>query len=228
MAGAATLCSTFLFSQLLFSQDMTAILVSQGQQTQTQGMPTQQSPSSPTSPNAQNSVQDSAPDAGDVGQTMKDKMFLRKAAAGGVAEVQLGQLAAQKGGSDDVKAFGQKMVDDHTKLNNDLAPVADALGVRLPKAMNKEDQAEYDKLNGLSGSDFDMEYLSFMVKDHHKDLREFRNEAGSTADPTLREAVENGEKVIHEHMVMVDKLAREKGVPMPTRNANRPPPPPGS
>jgi putative membrane protein len=188
--------------------------------TQTQPMRPQQQ-GTPTS-----SMQDSAPNAGDVGQAMKDKMFLRKAAQGGMAEVKLGQLATEKGSSEDVKSFGQKMVDDHTKLNNDMAPIADSMGVRLPKDLNKEDQTEYDKLSALSGNDFDMEYLSFMVKDHHKDLREFRQEEASTTDPTLKAAVANGTKVIHEHMVMVDKLAREKGVPMPQRGGNKAAPTP--
>jgi putative membrane protein len=184
----------------------------------------------PTRPQQQgtptSSMQDSAPNAGDVGQAMKDKMFLRKAAQGGMAEVKLGQLAVQKGSSEDVKSFGQKMVDDHTKLNNDMAPIADSMGVRLPKDLSKDDQVEYDKLNALSGNDFDMEYLSFMVKDHHKDLREFRQEEASTTDPTLKTAVEGGAKVIHEHTVMVDKLAREKGVPMPQRGGNKAAPAP--
>ena len=183
-------------------------LMAQGA-SQTQPNPPQQAPASSTA------IQDSATNAGDVGQTMKDKIFLRKAAQGGMAEVKLGQLAAQKANGDDVKAFGQKMVDDHTKLNNEMAPIADSMGVRLPKDLNKEDQAEYDKLNALSGNNFDMEYLSFMVKDHHKDLREFRQEAASTTDPTLQTAVANATKVIHEHTVMVDKLAREKGIPVP-------------
>ncbi|NYF52522.1 DUF4142 domain-containing protein [Tunturiibacter gelidoferens] len=182
---------------------------------QTQPNRAQQAPASATA------IQDSSTNSGDIGQTMKDKIFLRKAAQGGMAEVKLGQLAAQKGSSDDVKAFGQKMVDDHTKLNNDMAPIADSMGVRLPTNLNKEDQAEYDKLNGLSGNDFDMEYLSFMVKDHHKDLHEFRQEAASTTDPTLQTAVNNATKVIHEHSMMVDKLAREKGVPMPPDGGNK-------
>jgi putative membrane protein len=187
-------------------------LMAQGA-SQTQPNQPQQAPAASTA------IQDSATNAGDVGQTMKDKIFLRKAAQGGMAEVKLGQLAAQKGTGDDVRAFGQKMVDDHTKLNNDMAPIADSMGVRLPKDLNKEDQAEYDKLNSLSGNNFDMEYLSFMVKDHHKDLREFRQEAASTTDPTLQTAVANATKVIHEHSVMVDKLAREKGIPVPQRGS---------
>jgi putative membrane protein len=183
--------------------------------------PGQQAPSTPA-------LQDSAPNAGDLGQVMQDKMFIRKAAEGGIAEVKLGQLAVQKGGSDEVKALGQKMVDDHTKLNSAMAQVADSMGVMLPKTMNKDDQAEYDKLDKLSGNDFDVEYLTVMVKDHHKDLHEFRMEAASPADQTLHEAVVKAETVIHEHAVMVDKLARARGVPVPAHVGNHPAPAPTS
>lgn len=150
-------------------------------------------------------------------QMMKDKMFLRKAAAGGMAEVQLGQLAADKASSPDVKAFGQKMVTDHTALNNDMKPIAESMGVMLPKKIKKEDQAEYDKLNGMSGDDFDKEYLAYMDKDHHADMREFRAEATTVQDPTLKAAVDKGYKVVREHTQMVDKMAKDKGLPVPER-----------
>jgi putative membrane protein len=201
-----------------------------GQSNQTQ--PGQPGPSNQPQPgpgqqqNARPSMQDSVGSSGDHAQTIKDKMFLRQAAEGGMAEVQFGQLATQKGGSDDVKAFGQKMVDDHTALNKEMGDVADTAGVMLPKHVNKEDQAEYDKLNGLSGDEFDTEYLTLMVKDHHKDLREFRMESASTQDPALREAVVKGQRVIHGHLVMVDKLAKSKGIEVPGRGGTKPPPTP--
>ncbi len=187
-------------------------------------------PASSTQPNVPQqtrpSMQDSTGISSEPIDTMKDRMFLRKAVQGGLAEVQLGQLAAQKASSQDVKDFGQKMVTDHTALNNEMATVADALGVMLPKKLSKEDQAEYDKLNAMSGDDFDKEYLAFMVKDHHKDLREFRTESVSASDATLKEAVDKGSKVIYEHMKMVDKLARDKGVSMPSRPGKPQTPPP--
>jgi putative membrane protein len=71
-----------------------------------------------------------------------------------------------------------------------------------------------------------MEYLSFMVQDHHKDLRAFRIEAASPTDPALHDAVVKAENVIHDHKVMVDKLARAKGVPIPARGGNKPAPAP--
>ena len=209
--GTITISPTLLLAQF----DPTAIPASQTQPNRSG----QQAPST-------TAIQDAGPHAGDVGQIMQDKMFLRKAAEGGIAEVKLGQLAAQKGSSDEVKAFGQKMVDDHTKMNSEMAEVADSLGVMLPKSMNKEDQVEYEKLNGLSGNDFDMEYLSFMVKDHHNDLHEFRMEAASRADPTLRDEVVKEEGIIHDHTVMVDKLARAKGIPIPAHGGHKPTPAP--
>jgi putative membrane protein len=209
--GAALLLPVSLLAQF----DPTAVPASQTQANR----PQQQSPST-------TAMQDSGPNAGDVGQGMQDKMFLRKAAEGGLAEVEFGQLAVQRGASEEVKTFGQKMVDDHTKLNLEMAKVADGMGVRLPKSMNKDDQTEYDKLKTLSGNDFDMEYLAFMVKDHHKDLHEFRMEAASSTDPALHEAVVNAQNIIHDHTVMVDKIARAKGVPLPPRGGNRPSPSP--
>ncbi len=100
-----------------------------------QGIPTQDQPTSQQSsqqqqqPNVNHSamageMQDSAPNSGVSGQMMKDKIFLRKAAEGGLAEIQLGQLAAQKGSSQDVRDFGAQMVKDHTDLNDALKPIA--------------------------------------------------------------------------------------------------------
>lgn len=211
LLGTLTISPALLLAQF----DPTSVLASQTQPNRPQQLP----PST-------TSIQDSAPNSGDVGQVMEDKIFLRKAAEGGIAEVKLGQLAAQKASSDDVKAFGQKMVDDHTRMNDEMAQVADSLGVMLPKSMNKEDQAEYDKLNGLSGNDFDIEYLSFMVKDHHKDLHAFRIEAASRADPTLRDEAVKAGGVIHDHTVMVDKIARAKGIPIPAHGRHKPAPAP--
>ena len=175
---------------------------------------------------ATTSMQDSVGNAGDVGQIMKDKMFLRAAAESGIAEIKFSQLALEKSTTDDVKTFGQKMIDDHTQLNAAMSPVADAMGIRLPKEMNKEDQAAYEKLYTLSGSDFETAYLTQMLKMHHKSMRNYRIEANSVTEPQLSDFVAKGEHTIHEHLVMVNKLARDKGVPMPERAGKHAPPPP--
>ena len=158
-------------------------------------------------------AQDSSTNGGTVDANhMKDKIFLRKVAEGGLAQVQLGQLASQKASSSEVKKFGQKMVDDHTTLNSELGPLAQEMGLKAPGRMNKMDQAEYDKLNGLSGADFDKEYLTFETEGHRKDLREFKREELSTTDPALKDAAGQGEKMIAGHLRMIEKLDAANGV----------------
>ncbi len=175
-------------------------------------------PSSQTTPGVRRETAAGDPDgsqsggAGTDAQGMKDKIFLRKAAQGGLAEVQLGQLASQKASSEDVKQFGQRMVTDHTRLNETMKPIADSLGVMVPTKLNKMDQAEYDKLNGMSGEEFDKEYLAYMTTDHHKDLKEFQSESESGGDPALKEAAANGLKVIARHTRMVERLDAAHGV----------------
>ncbi len=142
----------------------------------------------------------------------QDKTFLTKASEGGMAEVQLGQLAAQKGNSQKVRAFGQKMVTDHTMLNNEFKPFADKDGVPPPTSLSPEDQALYDKLNGLSGADFDKAYVAHMEADHDKDLQAFKQEAAMTQDPQLKLAVIRGEKVIEQHHRIIDKIGTQMGV----------------
>jgi len=168
-------------------------------------------------PNPMRSEPDSTAVPGVSHEEMQERMFLQRAAEGGTAEVQLGKLAVEKASADDVKAFGQKMVDDHTQLNNQMAPLAESKGVALPRKMGKADQAEYDKLAGLSGEAFYKEYVAYMVKDHHEYLREFRTAAMNTNDPDMKMALDKAAKVIREHMVMADKLAREKGLSTPGR-----------
>jgi putative membrane protein len=144
--------------------------------------------------------------------TDQDKTFLMKASQGGMAEIQLGQLASEKGHSAKVKAFGQKMVTDHTALNNSLKPFADKDGVPPPSGLSADDQAEMDKLNGLSGADFDKEYVAYMMKDHKHDQMAFKEEVSSTQDPKLKMAVEHGLKVVDQHLAMIDRIGASMGV----------------
>jgi putative membrane protein len=173
--------------------------------------PMQQNPTA-GQPNSMPNSQMAPPDGG---TQLQDKVFLQKASEGGMAEVQLGQLAAQKGNSAEVKQFGQKMVEDHTRLNEQMKPIADTLGVNAPKHLSKADQAEYDKLSGLSGDAFDQEYITDMVKDHRKDLHEFRREETATSNPDLKQAVSQAEQVISQHLSMIQGIAQQKGIQVP-------------
>jgi putative membrane protein len=108
-----------------------------------------------------------------------DVSFMKKAAADGIAEVELGKLAQRKAARDEVKQFATRMVEDHGKANEELKKVAAAHGVELPAAMDKRHQKALDRLGRRVGPEFDRDYMKAMVKDHKKDVDEFREHARS-------------------------------------------------
>lgn len=115
-----------------------------------------------------------------------DQTFMNKAAQGGMAEVKLGSLAKDHAKSQSVKDFGQRMVDDHTKANEELKSLAAKKNVTLPTDVDAKDQAIYDRLAKLNGAAFDKAYMRDMVTDHRKDVSEFRHEAASGKDPDVK------------------------------------------
>ena len=146
-------------------------------------------------------------------QMMKssDSMFAMKAAQGGMAEVKLGQLAADKATSPDVKAFGQQMVDDHSKANNDLKSVAASENMTLPSDVNAKQQAMYDKLSKMSGTAFDKAYVNDMVKDHEEDVKDFQKEANNGKDPKIKEFASTTLPVLQGHLTKIKSIQSGMG-----------------
>ena len=141
-----------------------------------------------------------------------DKSFVKNAIEGGNAEVELGQLAEQRGISDDVKVFGKKMVDDHTQLGEQMKTVAGQIGVTPPKTIPPTEKALEIKLKMLSGDDFDRAYIKAMVKDHEEDLAAFKKETAQGSSPAVKSAAEQGEQVISSHLVMIRQLAQAHNI----------------
>ncbi|HEV7681521.1 MAG TPA: DUF4142 domain-containing protein [Pyrinomonadaceae bacterium] len=115
-----------------------------------------------------------------------DRTFMMEAATGGMAEVEMGQMAAAKGQSAKVKSFGQRMVRDHSKANAELKQLAMHKGVTLPAELTPEQMIGKEKLSNLSGADFDREYMMMMVADHDKDVKAFADKSSNAADPDLK------------------------------------------
>ncbi|MGA2850210.1 MAG: DUF4142 domain-containing protein [Terracidiphilus sp.] len=141
-----------------------------------------------------------------------DKHFVTAALRGGMAEVELGKLAAEKGASDDVKQFGQKMVTDHTQLGEQMKQVAQQIGATQPSAMSPADLALEAKLKLLSGNAFDRAYIQAMVKDHEDDLGDFNKEIANGSSTAVTDAAREGAKVIQEHLDMIKKIAQNNNL----------------
>ncbi len=146
-----------------------------------------------------------------------DRMFVTKAMQGSIAEVQLGQLTLQKSNNDQVKQFAQRMIDDHTKLNDQMKPVAQQLGVAVPEQVSKKDRNTMAKLQALSGPAYDQAYIRDMVKDHKQDLSEFQTEASSGQDQTVKDAAAQGSKLIAQHLQMAQQMAKDQNVTMASK-----------
>jgi putative membrane protein len=148
-------------------------------------------------------------------QNFGDQAFVTKAMEGGIAEVELGKLAADKSQSQDVKQFAQKMVNDHSQMGDKwFKPVAKEIGVSEPKGPSKKDKKLIEKLQGLSGQEFDTEYIQAMVKDHKEDLKDFQTEAEAAQDPNVKQIAEQGSKVISQHLQMIEQIAQNHNVPI--------------
>jgi putative membrane protein len=173
-------------------------------------------PGNPQQSGQPSSMHDSLGAPGQTGQEMMDKQFVRNAAESDISDEQLGKLATAKG-SPAVQTLAQKLVDDHTAMNKDLDAVADSLGIMLPKKMNKDHQKEYNKLNGLSGKDFDTEYLTYTATAHYEDLHTFHMEASVAANQDLSAEVVKEMGTMHQHLGLIQNTAKDEGIALPPR-----------
>jgi putative membrane protein len=136
----------------------------------------------------------------------QDHEFMTKAAMGGMAEVQLAQMAQQKAASQEVKDYARKLEQDHTKANEKLKAIAQERQVSLPSDIGPEHQQMVSKLNNLSGAEFDRAYIKMMVSDHKKDVKEFEREANRSMDTDLKEFASSTAPTLREHLTAAQQL----------------------
>lgn len=149
-----------------------------------------------------------------------DHDFLMDAAMGGLMEVELGRMAAQQGTSDAVKQFGQRMVDDHSKANQELMSLASSKGMTLPTDLDEKHRKEVTKLSGMSGAEFDRAYSRLMLSDHTKDVSEFEKQSTRGTDPDLKAFAAKTLPTLQEHLQMARALPGNEGGMRSNRNGN--------
>jgi putative membrane protein len=103
--------------------------------------------------------------------------FLKKAIEGNFAEVEMGKLAQQNGQNDNVKKFGQTLIDDHSAANQKAMDAARSMGMTPPDGPNAKQKADYNKMSKMSGAQFDRDFATHMVMDHEKDIAEYKKGA---------------------------------------------------
>jgi len=138
---------------------------------------------------------------------LNDEKFVEKAAEGSLAEVEFSKLALQKSQTQQVMNFAQKMVEDHTAASMELKGIAQSEKLPVPTTMNSEHQAEFTRLNQLTGAEFDKAYIDAMHADHDKDVALFAAAAASEKiDPKLQGFAQRTLPVLRSHLRHVESL----------------------
>jgi putative membrane protein len=138
---------------------------------------------------------------------MADKNFVTTAAVGGMYEVEAGKLAAEKATDPAVKAYGQKLADDHAKANEELKQIAQAHGMALPSELPAAKKQALDKLRKASGAQFDRQYVQQVGRhDHQEDISAFEKAAKDAKDPQLKAFAQKTLPTLREHLAQAKTL----------------------
>jgi putative membrane protein len=140
-----------------------------------------------------------------------DAMFMRHAAAASLAEIQAGRIALGKASSAQVKQLAQRIIDDHTKANDQLMSIAQRKQVSLPSAPMPMQKQEADHLKTLSGAEFDRAYAQAMVTDHRKAIKMFGMESQNGTDPDLKQFASATLPALKQHLQMAEEIAGSGG-----------------
>jgi putative membrane protein len=131
-----------------------------------------------------------------------DQAFVMNAARGSMAEVDLGKLAADKASSQQVKDYGQRMVDDHGKANDELKTLAQTKNITLPTDLSAKDKAQHARLSNLSGAAFDRAYMQATITNHRTDVNEFRQASKMGKDADIKAFASKTLPTLQDHLKM--------------------------
>jgi len=138
--------------------------------------------------------------------SQQDKNFIKDAAEGGMAEVELSKIA-EKSQNPEVKRFAERMVHDHTAANTELTGIATGLGIEMPNKLDAEHQRIRDQLSGMHDRAFDQQYMQVMVNDHDQAVKLFREEDTAGHDAELKRFAQKTLPTIEQHQKMAIDLS---------------------
>jgi putative membrane protein len=138
--------------------------------------------------------------------TDADRHFLDKAEQDNLQERELGRMVVQKTQNSDVRDYGQMLVDDHTKALKDLVDLMKDKGMAQPKGLPKVEHEAMAKLKGMSGAEFDREFVNMMVRDHQDAVKEFQHESNLAQDYDVKMYANHVLPVLQKHLQKAQEL----------------------
>ncbi len=146
-------------------------------------------------------------DAGTLNKDIDDDVkFVTEVSSGVLMEVELGKYAQEHASSQEVKKFGAKMVEDHSKDRQTLEALAKKKNISIPDRPADDFQKHIDELEKYEGDEFDKKYINFMVSDHHDDIDEFEKEVKNGKDQEIVAFAKKGLPVLKEHLQMAEAI----------------------
>ncbi len=142
------------------------------------------------------------------GSYPSDNTFVKKAIMGNVSEIDAAKMALQKSQNDQVKQFAQKMIDDHTKMLDDMHTLAMQDNIKYEDKPSPMGQKLAAKLQTLDGSAFDKAYVDGMVKDHKEDVKEFMTEINHGKKQDVKDAASKSLPIIQQHLSMIEGIKK--------------------
>jgi putative membrane protein len=149
------------------------------------------------------------PTQGVDGEMRNDLPFLQEATNANVLEVRLGQLAQSKASNPAVKQFGQRMVEDHTRLQQDLGSMTSRNAIPLNATVTPAHSEKINRLESLSGPQFDQAYMSMMIQDHQTDVAKFENQSRNADSPQVRELAAKSLPVLQQHLSFAQQVGSQ-------------------
>ena len=138
---------------------------------------------------------------------LTDQSFAIQMAQSGLAEVQMAQLALTKSRKENVIAFARKMIEDHTKNNQELQSIMSANGISVPSSLGEADARTLQQLQSLNESSFDAVYVPYQVIAHQKVQALLQTELSVGKNEQLKAYAQATLPVITMHLEMAQQLA---------------------
>jgi putative membrane protein len=144
--------------------------------------------------------------------TQQDKELANKLAQGSVSEVQIGKIVKDKANDPAVKDFANRMIEDHSKMDQQIRHWASLNSIKLPTTPSADSQELKGRLAKASGKSYDQEYIRSMLEDHKKDVAELQNFMASHPDSSLKSVVTQTLPILENHLRVAENVAGKLGV----------------
>jgi len=142
-----------------------------------------------------------------VGDDAKD--FTTNATQDGMTEVELGKIAMKNAGTQSIKDFGKMMVDDHSKIDNELKDLATKKMVDVPTAVTADQQKDIDKLSKETGKTFDKDYVHMMLEGHKKAIAAFKSAGDKITDSDYKDFIMKSLPTLQKHLDAIEAIDKK-------------------